>query len=71
MTSKMEARTSAAARCAPERTRPATPAPADPATGVVRLRPRLQLPVAARDRIAYGQHRRVTAGPSPYGYTPA
>jgi hypothetical protein len=71
MTSKMEARTSAAARCAPERTRPATPAPANPAAGIVRLRPRLQLPVAARGRVAYGQHRRATAGPSPYGYTPA
>jgi len=39
--------------------------------GAVRLRARVQLPVAARDRGGYGQPGRVAAGPPPHGHTPA
>ena len=71
MTSKMAGRISAAARCAPRRVRPATPGPVIRAAGAVRLRARVQLPVAARDRGGYGQPGRPAAGPRPHGHTPA
>jgi hypothetical protein len=71
MTSKMAGRISAAARCAPRRVRPATPGPVIRAADAVRLRPWIQLPVAARDPGGYGQPGRAAAGPTPHGHTPA